>query len=92
MKSVEIVDKSANDKKRDLAASIQDIAEEVVLKSAKFAQEITNSENLCLAGDILHNYIDPGIIEKEKIFKKIYYPLENDKIIAPIGAAMLLFN
>ena len=56
----------------DLAASIQVITEEVVIKMAKHAKEVTGSNNLCLAGGVALNCVGNGRLLREKIFDNLW--------------------
>ena len=56
----------------DIAASVQAVTEEIVLRLARHAREITQSKNLCLAGGVALNCVANGKILKEKIFDKIW--------------------
>ncbi len=56
----------------DLARSLQDVTEEVMIKLAKTAQKITGSKNLTLAGGVALNCVGNGKILREKIFENIW--------------------
>ncbi|QFR48882.1 carbamoyltransferase [Sulfurimonas lithotrophica] len=56
----------------DLAASIQDVTEEIMIKLARHAKEVTGSKNLCLAGGVALNCVGNGKILKEGIFDNIW--------------------
>ncbi len=56
----------------DLAASVQRITEEIVLKLATSLREKTGEENLCLAGGVALNCVANGLISDSKIFKNIW--------------------
>ena len=56
----------------DLAASIQVVTEEIVLKLARHARELTGCSNLTLAGGIALNCVANGKIIKEGIFDNIW--------------------
>lgn len=56
----------------DLAASIQKITEEVMIKLAYHAKEITGSKNLCLAGGVALNCVGNGELLREEIFDDIW--------------------
>lgn len=56
----------------DLAASIQAITEEVMIKLALHAKEITGSKNLCLAGGVALNCVGNGELLRENIFDNIW--------------------
>jgi len=72
----------------DLAASIQKITEEVVIKIAKTIAIETNEKNLCLAGGVALNCVANGILLREKIFERIWIqPAAGDAGCA-LGAAL----
>ena len=54
----------------DLAASIQLVTQEIIVKIAKNIKKETNKKNLCLAGGVALNCVANGILYKEKILKK----------------------
>lgn len=56
----------------DMARSIQEITEEVMIKLAKWAKKETGKSNLCLAGGVALNCVGNGKIVKEKIFDKVW--------------------
>ncbi len=59
-------------KEMDLAASVQKITEEVMLKLARHAKEVTGSDNLCLAGGVALNCVSNGELLRANIFKNIW--------------------
>ena len=56
----------------DLARSIQDITEEVMLKMAAFAHRETGLRDLCLAGGVALNCVGNGRILREGPFDQIW--------------------
>nr|HPN84748.1 carbamoyltransferase N-terminal domain-containing protein [Victivallales bacterium] len=56
----------------DIAASIQLLTEEVMIKMSKYALDISGSRNLCLAGGVALNCVGNGKILKEKIFDNLW--------------------
>ncbi|OSN03213.1 hypothetical protein AU510_15360 [Lonsdalea britannica] len=56
----------------DMAASIQAVTEEVVIKIARYLRDITGEKNLCMAGGVALNCVANGKIAKEKIFDNIW--------------------
>jgi carbamoyltransferase len=56
----------------DMARSIQDVAEEIMIKLSTYIQKETGSNNLCLAGGVALNCVGNGKILKENIFKNIW--------------------
>lgn len=72
----------------DLGLAIQNITEDVVLKMAKTAKELTRSENLCLAGGVALNCVANGKLQQAGIFKNTFIqPASGDAGGAP-GAAL----
>jgi carbamoyltransferase len=74
----------------DLAASIQWVLEEVMLKLARFAKEVTGATNLVLAGGVALNCVANGKILREKHFEHLWIqPAAGDAGNA-LGAALLV--
>lgn len=59
-------------KEMDIAASVQKITEEIVLKLARHAKEVTGSDKLCLAGGVALNCVANGELLRANIFKDIW--------------------
>jgi carbamoyltransferase len=76
----------------DIAASIQAVTEEVMLKIAKFAKKITGAKNLCLAGGVALNCVGNGKILKEKIFDKVWIQPAAGDAGGALGAALFLWH
>jgi len=74
-------------KEMDLAASIQVITEEVVLKLAKTAREITGEKNLCLAGGVALNCVANGKLLRSNIFENIWIQPAAGDAGGALGAA-----
>ena len=83
-------------KEMDLAASIQKVVEEIVIKLAKSIAFETKMENLCLAGGVALNCVANGALVKENIFKKIWIQPAAGDAGGALGAALsawyLCFN
>ena len=56
----------------DLAASIQVVTEEIVVKLAKDIQRSTRQKNLCLAGGVALNCVANGKLLREGVFDNIW--------------------
>ena len=56
----------------DIAASIQNVIEEIVLLLAKSIRKETGARNLTLAGGVALNCVANGKIFREKIFDQIW--------------------
>jgi len=73
----------------DLAASIQHVTEDIMLKMASEAVRLTGSRNLCLAGGVALNCVGNGRILKEKIVDKLWVQPASGDAGAALGAALL---
>ncbi len=72
----------------DLALAIQQVTEEIVLKMASHAKEVTGADYLCMAGGVALNCVANGKLLRSGIFKDIYIqPAAGDAGGAP-GAAV----
>lgn len=76
-------------KEMDIAASIQFVTEEVVMKLANHAKAITGSDNLCMAGGVALNCVANGKILKNHIFKKIWIQPASGDAGGSLGAGLL---
>ncbi len=72
----------------DLAASIQKVTENIVLKIAKNISTETGEHNLCLAGGVALNCVANGILLKKKIFDNIWIQPAAGDSGAALGAAL----
>ncbi len=72
----------------DLAASVQVVTEEVVLKLARGISKNTGEKNLCLAGGVALNCVANGKLIKEKIFDGVYIQPASGDAGGAIGAAL----
>ena len=73
----------------DLAASIQKVTEEIVLKLAKNLKKESGINHLCLAGGVALNCVANGKLVKEKIFNKIWIQPASGDAGSALGAAYL---
>ena len=72
----------------DLAASIQLITEEIVLKLSKGIKKDTGEKNLCLAGGVALNCVANGVLLREKIFDNIWIQPAAGDAGGALGAAL----
>lgn len=71
----------------DVAASIQEVTEDIVLRLAATVRKETGQRNLCLAGGVALNCVVNGILGRQKIFDRIWVqPAAGDAGCA-LGAA-----
>lgn len=75
-------------KEMDIAASIQNVIEEILIKLATNIARETGEENLCLAGGVALNCVANGILLKKNIFKKIYIQPAAGDAGGALGAAL----
>jgi len=76
----------------DLAASIQVVTEEIVLKMAKSLRQETGISNLCLAGGVALNCVANGKLLQEKIFDDIWIQPASGDAGSAIGGALLVWH
>ena len=76
----------------DLAASIQVVTEEVVIKLARSLQKETGTKNLCLSGGVALNCVANGKLLKEKIFDNIWIQPASGDAGSSLGAALLAWH
>lgn len=76
----------------DLAASIQSVTEEIVLKLAKNIRQTTGMINLCLAGGVALNCVSNGKLVKENLFDNIWVQPAAGDAGGCIGAALALYH
>ncbi|OGI06169.1 MAG: hypothetical protein A3I68_02685 [Candidatus Melainabacteria bacterium RIFCSPLOWO2_02_FULL_35_15] len=76
----------------DLARSVQEVTEEVMLKMAKHAYKITNQKNLCLSGGVALNCVGNGKILREGPFKNIWVQPASGDAGSALGAALFVWH
>ncbi|MDD2679595.1 MAG: carbamoyltransferase [Candidatus Omnitrophica bacterium] len=78
-------------KDMDVAASIQAVTEEIMLKMACHVHKLTGEDNLCLAGGVALNCVGNGRILRESPFKEIWIQPASGDAGGALGAALLLW-
>ena len=76
----------------DIAASIQKVTEEIMIKLAKSIRKEYGVKNLCLAGGVALNCVANGKILKEKIFDNIWIQPAAGDAGGSLGAALALWH
>ena len=76
----------------DIAASIQDVTEKIVLKLVSNIQKETQIKNLCLAGGVALNCVANGKIIKNKIFDNIWIQPASGDAGGSLGAALAFWH
>lgn len=72
----------------DLARSVQEATEEVVLKMACHVKKETNMRNLCLAGGVALNCVSNGKLLREGVFENIWVQPAAGDAGGALGAAL----
>jgi carbamoyltransferase len=75
----------------DIAASIQKVTEEIMIKLAKSIRDEYGIGNLCLAGGVALNCVANGKILQEKIFDNIWIQPAAGDAGGSLGAALALW-
>ena len=76
----------------DIAASIQSVTEEILLRITKNIFSEYKINNLCLAGGVALNCVANGKILKEKIFKNIWIQPAAGDAGGSLGAALTYWH
>jgi carbamoyltransferase len=76
----------------DLAASIQKVTEEVVLRLARTLHKETGANHLCLAGGVALNCVANGILEREGPFDSIWIQPAAGDAGGALGAAAVIWH
>ena len=76
----------------DIAASIQKVTEDIMIKIVKSLKEEFNITNLCLAGGVALNCVANGKILKKKIFDNIWVQPAAGDAGGSLGAALALWH
>lgn len=76
----------------DVAASVQKVTEEALLRSARHLREATGQENLCMAGGVALNSVANGRILRETDFEGLYVQPAASDAGGALGAALYAWH
>jgi carbamoyltransferase len=76
----------------DIAASVQKVCEEVVLRMANHIHKETGLENLCMAGGVALNCVANGRVVRETPFKSLFVQPAAGDAGGAVGVAHYLYN
>lgn len=76
----------------DLAASIQKVTEDIVIRIAKAIASETGQKNLCLAGGVALNCVVNSAIKRESIFEGIWIQPAAGDAGGALGAALVAWH
>jgi carbamoyltransferase len=76
----------------DLARSVQEVCEEIVLRMARTVHRETGSRQLCLAGGVALNSVANGRILRETPFRSVWIQPASGDAGGALGVAMLIWH
>jgi carbamoyltransferase len=76
----------------DIAASIQKVCEEVVLRMTRYIHGETGLQNLCMAGGVALNCVANGRVIRETPFKNLFVQPAAGDAGGAVGVAHYLYN
>ena len=76
----------------DLACSVQDVTNEVILRMARHVRKETGQRNLCLAGGVALNCVASGLLLRERIFDRIWIQPAAGDAGGALGAALFAWH
>ncbi len=76
----------------DVAASIQKVTEEIMLRTARHLHALTGMENLCMAGGVALNCVGNGRILREGPFRDIWIQPAAGDAGGALGVALLTWH
>ncbi|MCI0664372.1 MAG: carbamoyltransferase [Acidobacteria bacterium] len=76
----------------DLARSIQEITEEVVLKMTRYAQKETGNKRLCMAGGVALNCVANGKVLRDGLFDDIWIQPAAGDAGGCVGIALAIWH
>jgi carbamoyltransferase len=79
-------------KEMDLARSVQEVTEEIMLRMARALHRETGQENLCMAGGVALNCVGNGRLLREGPFKRIWIQPASGDAGGALGVAQLVHH
>ena len=76
----------------DLARSVQDVTEEIMMRMARHVKRITKEKNLCLAGGVALNCVANGKILRSGIFENLWIQPAAGDAGGALGAAYIAYH
>src|SRR3989442_11312143 len=76
----------------DLAASVQAVTEEIMLRMARHVQRETGMENLCLAGGVALNCVGNGRLLREGPFRRLWIQPAAGDAGGAVGVALTIHH
>ena len=76
----------------DIAASIQKVTEEIILRMTRHVHKVTGMDKLCLAGGVALNCVGNGRVLREGPFKEVWIQPASGDAGGALGAALLIWH
>jgi len=76
----------------DIARSLQDVTEEIMIRMARNIKKVTNEKYLCLAGGVALNCVGNGKLLRENIFEDIWIQPAAGDAGGALGAALSVYH
>jgi carbamoyltransferase len=76
----------------DVAASIQQVTDEIMLAAARHVHELTGLTNLCMAGGVALNCVSNGRILREGPFERLWIQPAAGDAGGALGVALLIWH
>ncbi len=76
----------------DIAASIQQVTEEIMLRACRYAHRLTKMKNLCLAGGVALNCVGNGRLLREGPFEQIWIQPAAGDAGGALGVALFTYH
>jgi len=80
------------EREADLAASVQQVTEEILVRMARHARALTGSRHLCLAGGVALNCVANGRLRRETDFDRIWIQPAAGDAGGALGAALFVWH
>jgi carbamoyltransferase len=87
-----VAETNLTQREMDLARSVQDVCEEVMLRMARTVHKATGLENLCLAGGVALNCVGNGRLLREGPFKRLWIQPAAGDAGGALGVAQLAWH
>ncbi|HOW65674.1 MAG TPA: carbamoyltransferase [Candidatus Paceibacterota bacterium] len=76
----------------DVARSVQEVTEDIIMRLARHAREVTGCGHLCLAGGVALNCVANGRLWREKVFDALWIQPAAGDAGGALGAALTAWN
>jgi carbamoyltransferase len=80
------------DRDMDLAASVQAVTEEIVVRMARHVRKTTGLRHLCLAGGVALNCVANGIVQRLRVFDDVWIQPAAGDAGGALGAALFVWH